>query len=85
MFCSVWFYNGQYVEISNRYHTPSNQQKHPNVDSNMRSLSSQDDGGGPGSSWSFLSQDFVEQTTSLDRPDTVCGDVSGDQYFCTIQ
>lgn len=51
----------------------------------MRSLSSQEDGGGPGSSWSLLSQDSLESATSLDRPDTVCGDVSRYQYFYILQ
>lgn len=51
----------------------------------MWSLSSQENGGGPGSSQSVLSQDFFESATSLDRPDTVCGDVSGYQCFYILQ
>lgn len=51
----------------------------------MRSFSSQEGGGGPGSSWSVLSQDFLESAASLDRPDPVRGDVSGYQYFYVLQ
>ena len=51
----------------------------------MRSLSSQEDGGGPGSPRSLLSQDSSESATPLDRPDAVCGDVSGYQYFYILQ
>ncbi len=51
----------------------------------MRSLSSQEDGGGSGSSWSVLPKDSHESATALDRADAVCGDVSGNQYFYILQ
>lgn len=51
----------------------------------MSSLSSQEDGGGPGSSWSLLAQVSLESASSLGRPDVVCGDVPGYQYFYLLQ
>lgn len=51
----------------------------------ISSFSSQEDGGGPDSSWSVLSQDFPESTASLDRPHSVCGHVSGYQYIHILQ
>lgn len=49
------------------------------------SLSSQEDGGSPGSSWTILSQGFPESACSLVCPDTVCGVVFGYQYFYILQ
>lgn len=51
----------------------------------MRSLSSQEDGGGPASRGSFFSQDLPEPASTLVCPDAVCGDVSGYQYFHILQ
>lgn len=56
-----------------------------NVWSCMRSLSSQEDGRGPGSRGSFFSQDLPEPASTLVRPDAVRGDVSGYQYFHILQ
>ena len=51
----------------------------------VRLFSSQEDGGGAGSSGQVLSQDSHESEAPLGLPDAVRGDVSGHQHLYILQ